>query len=400
MVNGTNRNLSVNMIEKISLKIDNEEIVFTDLKNREQLELVVVCKSGNVFLFDLEKNQTTFLTNLPFDLPLKDLMTVEDAFEILRELNPTELSELINKEMAKDESIESVAEKNRNFVNNLSLDAKLYSFNNYICIVQDKGTSGIVLDLSNPNFHKRLKRGDYCVEHCSFPIAFYKKDNQTFLIHGTDWNRLDITCLETDELMTDRIVDYDSNSNYFDYFHSSLLISPDAKHFTSNGWHWHPYGQIYCFSVAEFLQKFEISHKNIDLAEDCYSFDWDRPICWFDNNTLAIGFSKNTEDYGKSNFPNEILFVEINTNKILKRIEFTGFANTIEGDVFGDLFYDIEKKHFISLNKKSGLLISDIEGNEILREPTFTTHKYSEKHKLFYQIDFQNQTIELKKNFI
>jgi hypothetical protein len=43
------------MNETISLKIDDEEIVFADLTNREKLEVVAVCKSGNIFLFDLEK---------------------------------------------------------------------------------------------------------------------------------------------------------------------------------------------------------------------------------------------------------------------------------------------------------------------------------------------------------
>jgi hypothetical protein len=383
------------MNENISLKTENEEIVFADLTNREILEAVCVCKSGNIYLFDLQKGEKSLLINSDFDTTANqiDNFDLNDAFEMLRTLEPAELEKLLEKSDNEVESIESIAAKHPDLVS-ISLQAKLYSFENYVCIVEEKGINGFVLDLSNPNFQKNLKRGDYCVGNCSFPIAFYKKDNQTFLIHGTDWNRLDITCLETDELLTDRIFDYDTDSNYFDYFHSSLLVSPDGKNFTSNGWHWHPYGQIYCFSVEEFLQKFEISHKYIDLAENCYSFDWDRPICWIDNNTLVIGFSKNTEDYGKSSFPNEILFVEINENKILQRIEFTGFANTIEGDVFGTLFYDIENKHFISLNNKTGLLISSIDGVEIYKDSSLTSHKYSQKHKLFYQIDTQNQLIE------
>lgn len=184
---------------------------------------------------------------------------------------------------------------------------------------------------------------------------------------------------------------------YFDYFHSSLSISADEKHFTSNGWIWHPYGQITLYSIDDFLNNFELSHQNIDLAEDCYSFDWDRPLCWVDENTLAIGFSKNTEDYGKSKFSDEILFIDIVENKIINRIEFNGFANTSEGDIFGDLFYDKEKSQFVSLNQKKGLLISDIEGEKNFEDQNLISHRYSTKYKIFYQINFKNQTIEIVK---
>lgn len=384
------------MTEEISLQINNEEIVFADLTNRESLEAVCVCRSGNIFLFDLEKGENVFLGKLPFN-SVPNLMNDFNPIEVLQDLNPSELGDLLENQSEQVESIESISEKNQNFIKSLSLNAKLYSFENYICIVQQKGTEGIVLHLSNPSFQKRLNRGDYCVEHCSFPIAFYTIDNQTFLIHGTDWNRLDITCLETDKLSTDRIVDYETKSNYFDYFHSSLSISPDEKHFTSNGWIWHPYGQNTLYSIDDFLKNFELSHQNIDLAEDCYSFDWDRPLCWVDENTLAIGFSKNTEDYGKSKFSDEILFIDIVENKIINRIEFNGFANTSEGDVFGDLFYDKEKSQFVSLNQKKGLLISDIEGKKIFEERNLNSHDYSSKHKLFYRINYNNQTVEMVK---
>ncbi len=333
------------MTKIISLKIENEEIVFADLTNRENLEVVFVCKSGNIFLFDCETESAK---------PFKTL-----AF------NP------------------------------FQLNLQIYSYQNYVAIVQKNGTFGMVINLADADYQKTLERGDYCAYVSSFPIAFYSKDNQTFLIHGTDWNRLDITCLETDELLTNRIIDYDTDSNYLDYFHSSITVSSDATHFISNGWIWHPYGQLTLYSIDNFLKKFELSHQNIDLADDCYSFDWDRPLCWVDEKTLAVGFSKNTESYGETKFPSELLFVNILENEIVKRIEFDGFANTDEGDVSGELFYDEKKAQFIALNKKTGLFISDLDGNEIHRKTDFIAHKYSIKHKLIYRIDNKNQSIEI-----
>ncbi len=167
----------------ISLNIENEDVVFADFTNRETLELIVVSKSGNIFLFDCKAQSKSLVNKLSF-----------------------------------------VSYK---------LNLQLYSFNDYVCLVQKNGTDGMVFNLSDSNYQKNLKRGDYCAHESLFPIAFFSKGNQTFLIHGTDWNRLDITSLETDELLTNRIVEYETNSNYFDYFHASLLLTPDSKSFIS-----------------------------------------------------------------------------------------------------------------------------------------------------------------------
>lgn len=384
------------MSEIISLEIDNEEIVFADLTARENLEIVVVCKSGKIFLFDLAEREKLFLTRLPFN-SVPNLSADFNPFEILEELNPDELANLLENLPSNVESLESLAEKNPEIVESLSLNLKLYSFQNYICLVQKNGISGIVLDLSNSIYKKKLERGKYHVEHCSFPIAFYSKKNQTFLIHGTDWNRLDITCLETDELLTNRIVDYETNSNYFDYFHSSLLVSPDAKYFTSNGWVWQPYDIITVYPIDEFLQKFEMSHTLVDF-EPVDGYNWDRPLCWIDNATLGIGYNKKEDGESKGDFPSEIVFVDILENKIINRIEFDDFALSEYGAAVGELFFDSEKQQFIGLNEKSGLLISDINGKETLRNTDFTSHKYSPRHEIFYRINCKNQKIEIFKS--
>ncbi|HEX8289161.1 MAG TPA: hypothetical protein VF556_14260 [Pyrinomonadaceae bacterium] len=350
------------MTKEISLQIDEEEIIFADFTNRENIEFVSICKSGNVYLFDCETNEPKLLGDIEF--PLK----YSEAF--------FEYSELISSK--------------REFL-------QIQSFNNYVSVVQKYGQNGLIFDLNNPKYKKELKRGDYFVEHCTFPIAFYSQRNATFLIHGTDWNRLDITCLETDELLTDRGIDYETDSNYFDYFHSYLSISPYEKHFTSNGWIWHPYGQITLYSIDKFLENFELSHKDIHLADDCYSFDWDRPLCWIDENTLAIGFSRNTEEYGKTDFPDEILFVDIVENKIINQIEFNGFGSTSDGDVFGELFYDKESSRLISLNEKKGLFVSDLESKKMFEDRSLISHKYSGKHKLLYKIDYNNKMVNLEK---
>lgn len=336
-------------MKTISLNIENEDIVFADLINRENLELIIVCKSGKIFLFDCEALSNSYLTMLPFA--------------------------------------------------SYKLNLQLYSFLDYVCIVQKNGIEGVVLNLSNLKYHKNLIRGDYCADVSPFPIAIYSKDNQNFLIHGTDWNRLDITNLGTDELVTNRIVEYETNSNYFDYFHGSLFVSPNSKLFISSGWVWQPYEVITLYSIENFLKEFELSHKQINF-EETSGYNWERPICWIDNKTLGISYNKKEDGETKGDIPSQIVFVDVLENKIVNRIEFKGFALSEYGEVEGTLFFDKTKNHFIGLNKQNGLLITDIDGKEIFRDKTLTSHKYSNKHHLIYRIDRKNQLLEMKEIYI
>ena len=148
----------------------------------------------------------------------------------------------------------------------------------------------MVVNTENRSFSKKLIRGDYCVEHCSYPVAFYEYKNETYLIHATDWNRLDITNLNTDSLLTERVVDYDTKTKYFDYFHSKLYISPNHKNFISNGWIWQPYDTITAYSIKEFLEKYELSNKVVEF-EPTTGYNWDRPVCWINDELLCVGYN-------------------------------------------------------------------------------------------------------------
>lgn len=331
------------MNEIISLKIDDEEIFFADLTDRKNLEVIIICKSGNIFLFNC-KTETSFLyTELSF--------------------KPSQLS------------------------------LQIHSFENYICISQKNGLQAMVINLSDSRFQKKLNRIDYQAEHCLFPIAFYRKENHAFLIHGTEWNRLDITCLETDELLTSRIIDYETDSNYFDYFHSSLLVSPDVKHFTSNGWVWQPYDVITVYSTDKFLKEYELSNTAINF-EPVDGYNWDRPLCWIDNKTLGVGYNKGEVGESKEDFLSEIVFVDIIENQMTNRIEFDGFALSEYGAAVGELFFDSTQNQFIGLNNKSGLLVTDITGKEIYKDVSMTSYNYSKRHRIFYQIDRKQKIIE------
>jgi hypothetical protein len=264
-------------------------------------------------------------------------------------------------------------------------DTKIYSYKNYICIVENRGLHGVVLDLQDTDFYKILFREDYHTEHCSFSIGFFTKDEQVFLIHGTARNRLDITCLKDNTLQTNRLIDYETNTNYVDYFHSLLAVSPDEKSFVSNGWVWSPCDAIMLFSVEFFLKTYENSHVFVTF-EQTTGYNWDRPLCWVDNQTLAVAYNKGQDSVNEGIFVSEILLIDLIANKIIDRIDFEGFARGKEdnSEVFGNLYFDPKHKFFIALNNQTGLLITDLKGREIYKNSLVTTHLYSPQYQFFY----------------
>src|SRR5215208_3851768 len=83
----------------------------------------------------------------------------------------------------------------------------------------------------------------------SYSIGFLDRDGRTLLVAQTQWNRLDVFDAETGANLTQRDVfirdsgqrdeqghTIHDRSNYVDYFPSLLHVSPDSRHFLSNGW--------------------------------------------------------------------------------------------------------------------------------------------------------------------
>ena len=85
----------------------------------------------------------------------------------------------------------------------------------------------------------KLSDDDYHYEQSMFPAALSCMKGETLLIHGTGWNRLDITDPRNGTLLTDRVIHanglvdgrYVRAEHDLDYFHGQLLVSPDG-----DGW--------------------------------------------------------------------------------------------------------------------------------------------------------------------
>lgn len=269
---------------------------------------------------------------------------------------------------------------------------QIFFWNDYCCIVQRYGANGVVLHRSDPEFRKTLTRGTYHVEHCSFPIAFFEKDGKAHLVHGTDWNRLDITELSTDRLLTERNVE--KKTNYYDYFHSSLAVSPGFSRFTSNGWFWGPYDQITVYAVSDFLAAYEMSHLEIGF-EPVDGYNWDRPMCWIDETTIAVAYNKIEEGEEEAgDFCSEIIFVDVVSNRMLDRINFDGFGKSAYGAPEGELFYDNEKDVFIGLSDRAGVYISDRKGNMLFQDRTLRNYRYCARQRFLYCLGSESRTVD------
>jgi len=165
----------------------------------------------------------------------------------------------------------------------------------FAAITNTHGQYGVVFDLRSGAITMHLERDDYHIAHSVFPTAFFTKDERLLLVHGTAWNRLDVSDPQTGELLTVRTwappeIGNRVPKHSLDYFHSSLLVSPDQAWIADNGWVWSPVGMVRTWSLLRWL------HENVWESEDGPSvrklcqrwYYWDGPICWVNDRTLAV----------------------------------------------------------------------------------------------------------------
>jgi hypothetical protein len=171
-------------------------------------------------------------------------------------------------------------------------------------VVNPRGRFGIVLDLNTGRTTMSLDRRDYHNRHCVFPVAFCEIDDHLLLLHGTDWNRLDISDPIRGQLLTERtqapsLRGEPRPEHYLDYFHCGLTVSPNQEYVVDNGWVWHPVGIVTTWNIRRWL------HDNPWESEDgeskkslCYrDYHWDGPLCWIGDDRLALWGYGNDDDW-------------------------------------------------------------------------------------------------------
>jgi WD40 repeat protein len=163
------------------------------------------------------------------------------------------------------------------------------------CICQTSGQFGLVFELTSGAITCRLDRGDYRPDNSRYPFAFFESEGRTFIVAGTDWNRLDIIDPANGAILTERgPTSYETGEprpeRYLDYFHGQLLVSPDGAWIVDNGWVWSPDGVVRSWNLQTWR------NGNVWESEDGGSlkqlairaYYWDGPICWTDDATVAV----------------------------------------------------------------------------------------------------------------
>lgn len=249
---------------------------------------------------------------------------------------------------------------------------------NFITIVEARGLNGIVLRADDTQWQMELAREDYHCSQCTWPIGYFERDQKLFLIHATQWNRLDITCLESSKCLTDREI-VCQEKNYMEYFHSNLYVSPDEKHFVVNGWVWSPWDVLYVWNIDQFKVDYEPGGVCLN-ALDRNGYNWDRPCCFVDNKTIAWGYNEREadnlgvpEDQGT-----ELIFQNIHSKKIVRRMPFEFFDLTSVKEAYGRLWFDSERDLFVcssrrahsaEINERHGTHVIDSSGTELHHWP-------------------------------
>lgn len=173
----------------------------------------------------------------------------------------------------------------------------------WLSVFQKYGTNGCVYHVETGE-RRQFSRENYHADVSSYSNGLLVYKGQICLLHQTEWNRLDITNLETGVRMTDREVYYrlldetddkgqrkHEEKNYVDYFHGRICFSPDYQYFLDLGWVWQPDGVPFLYRTEDFLEKFENSRINLTINDMAvYCDDWDQGAAWLDNDTFLIQF--------------------------------------------------------------------------------------------------------------
>lgn len=158
----------------------------------------------------------------------------------------------------------------------------------YAAIVVDRGTEGVVVEVSTGRLTMRLNGGDYHADTVPFSACFMRFQGRDVLVHRTEWNRLDVSDPASGEVLTERDIEAQPE-HHLDYFHGRLLPSPDGSRLLDDGWVWHPVGIPRVWSVADWLGgnvwESEDGPSAIDLT---MREDWNIPACWIGNRHVAL----------------------------------------------------------------------------------------------------------------
>ena len=171
-------------------------------------------------------------------------------------------------------------------------DMKCSDNGKFIAIFVDYGQFGIVIDTKTQNVVLEIDTQNYYEDTVPFSLAFSTFEYDDIVIYRSDWNKLDTFNLTQQSSPTERtIAPYEDErpEHYLDYFHGALYVSPNGENILDDGWVWQPVAVPSAWSIRTWLTKnpFE-SEDGASLVQPCYRDNWDYPMCWINNETVAL----------------------------------------------------------------------------------------------------------------
>lgn len=257
----------------------------------------------------------------------------------------------------------------------------------FLGIVNTYGKFGIVIDLTSHKVIFRLTRDDYHYTESKYPLAFFNHNDKNYMVHATEWNRLDITCIESKQLLTKRktpefnIIEannYQIDEHYLDYFHGQVLVSPNQEYIVDNGWIWAPFGEIVSWNLKDWLLKnvWESEDGSSKMVLFSHTETWNEDMYWINDHILGLlgvidpDLLDEPMEYGVWQFK----VFDVRTGKEKSSISVTN----------GKFFVE---EHLYLYSNENGLTIYDIQTGEVLfNDKTIIPYTYSRLKKEFISI--------------
>lgn len=255
-------------------------------------------------------------------------------------------------------------------------------------VVNTLGQAGVVVDLKTGVPTMSLKRGTYHMNVSPFPVAFFALDGQLLLIHATDWNRLEVSDPRTGNVVTNRPKptigpDHKRPDHYLDYFHCSLVVSPNQEWVAEDGWIWQPEGIVNTWNLRRWVLENAWESEDGPSKKRSYWREnlWCVPLCWIDGQALAV--------WGYGEDANWLLpavrLLDVVSGKELRWFPAPDVTSEKELRWFtgteGLMVFDA---YLFSVSEWRGISVWDIAtGERLLHEPVFSPWRYHRGAKQF-----------------
>ncbi len=274
---------------------------------------VLLVKNGEVLVLDAEAGEFDVVARIrePLDLPysLESWLTGRLSAEERRRMDeledslrdyvvPARIPDEVRARFSERADLSSVARGTATPVLAASPDGR------FAAVCNRRGRRrGVVFDLTSGDVTMVLDHEGSSHSASPFPISFFEHGGRTLLVHATAWNRLDISDPGSGALLTSRpAVSHratrEDPPHFLDYFHGTLLPSPDGGWIADDGWIWHPVGLVATWDLRRWVTD------NVWESEDGPSrrthcprdYFWDGPQCWVGPSRLAVwGFGEDDD---------------------------------------------------------------------------------------------------------